>query len=869
MLYAGSIPNWDTSKVRPAGTRLKTFGGRASGPGPLIELFQFAVDTFKEAAGRKLNSVECHDICCKIGEIVICGGVRRCLPGGTPVFTVNGPKAISEIVVGDEVVSGGKRGKVVSAGYSGKKKTIIIKHRFGEIECTPEHRVAVFNSIMEYEFKEAKDIVIGDRLVWDTVGYDGHETALPELEKDELHFNAKLPTIPALTTEVAWFFGLFHGDGCVSPTSLEIAGNTREMETLKRASAICKAAFNLDSSVGNDGRSGAGARMRVSSTVLSKWFHSHIKQAKVPIRIPRFIFEAKREIRFAYLAGLLDADGRIRKDGRIDQTCTVYQQFAEEVVTLLAGLGIGAVTFPGSAKKRRDRGENAQDFWNISIVGNTNRKMFYDGCKKFSLKIASKILGFSSPIDFSFPIRWGGSFLGYKPNGNISVMSMRYNLPLLPTRVISIREGREVKTYDIQVEGIERFTANGLVVHNSAIISLSNPSDDRMRYAKSGEWWKANPHRALANISACYTEKPGMDVFMREWLALYDSKSGERGIFNREAAKKNCAKYGRRDPNHDFGSNPCNEVILRSASFCNLTEVVARPGDAEETLKRKVRLATIMGTMQATITNFSYLRKIWRQNTEEEALLGVSITGVLDNALLSGAEGKKKLGETLGRLREYAVSVNKEWAAKLGINQATATTCIKPSGTVSLLAGCSSGIHPRHSQYFIRTIRADKKDPLAKLMVEMGFPHEDDVTKPEYNWVFSFPMQSPEGSVLRDDLTAIDHLELWKTYQDHWTEHKPSITVNIRESEWMDVGAWVYRHFDSVSGIAFLPFSGHSYRQAPYSEVTKEEYEKAIAAMPKNVDWSRLGQFEIEDNTQMEKTLACNGDSCEMSDLSK
>jgi len=406
-------------------------------------------------------------------------------------------------------------------------------------------------------------------------------------------------------------------------------------------------------------------------------------------------------------------------------------------------------------------------------------------------------------------------------------------------------------------------------VRRSAVISLSNPSDDRMRYAKSGEWWKANPHRALANISACYTEKPGMDVFMREWLALYDSKSGERGIFNREAAKKNCAKYGRRDPNHDFGSNPCNEVILRSASFCNLTEVVARPGDAEETLKRKVRLATIMGTMQATITNFSYLRKIWRQNTEEEALLGVSITGVLDNALLSGAEGKKKLGETLGRLREYAVSVNKEWAAKLGINQATATTCIKPSGTVSLLASCSSGIHPRHSQHFIRTVRADKKDPLAKLMVEMGFPHEDDVTKPEYNWVFSFPMQSPEGSVLRDDLTAIDHLELWKTYQDHWTEHKPSITVNIRESEWMDVGAWVYRHFDSVSGIAFLPFSGHSYRQAPYSEVTKDEYEKAIAAMPKNVDWSKLGQFEIEDNTQMEKTLACVGDSCDLADLSK
>jgi ribonucleoside-diphosphate reductase alpha chain len=406
-------------------------------------------------------------------------------------------------------------------------------------------------------------------------------------------------------------------------------------------------------------------------------------------------------------------------------------------------------------------------------------------------------------------------------------------------------------------------------VRRSALISLSNPSDDRMRYAKSGEWWKDNPHRALANISACYTEKPGMDVFMREWLALYDSKSGERGIFNREAAKKNCAKYGRRDATYDYGTNPCCEVVAKSCQFCNLTEVVARPGDTEETLKRKIRLATIMGTMQATITNFAYLRKIWRQNTEEEALLGVSITGILDNKLLSGADGKKKLAETLGRLREYVVSVNKEWAAKLGINQATATTVVKPSGTVSALVNCSSGIHPRYSQYFIRTIRADKKDPLAKLMVEMGFPHEDDVTKPEYNWVFSFPMMAPECSVLRDDLTAIDHLELWKTYQDHWTEHKPSITVNIRESEWMDVGAWVYRHFDSVSGVAFLPYSGHSFRQAPYCEVTKEEHDKAMAVMPKNVDWSKLGQFEIEDNTQMEKTLACVGDSCDLADLSK
>jgi ribonucleoside-diphosphate reductase alpha chain len=429
------------------------------------------------------------------------------------------------------------------------------------------------------------------------------------------------------------------------------------------------------------------------------------------------------------------------------------------------------------------------------------------------------------------------------------------------------RKLNSIECHDICCKTGEIVICGG--VRRSALISLSNPSDDRMRYAKSGEWWKTNPQRALANNSACYTEKPGMDVFMREWLALYDSKSGERGIFNREAAKKNCAKYGRRDPNHEYGTNPCCEVVARSAQCCNLTEAVARPEDTEETLKRKVRLAVIMGTMQATLTKFTYLRDIWRKNTEEEALLGVSITGILDNKLLSGVDGKKKLGETLGRLREYAVEVNKEWATKLGINPAAAVSCVKPSGTVSALVNCSSGIHPRFSKYFVRTVRADKKDPLAKLMVEMGFPHEDDVTKPEYNWVFSFPMMSPECSTLSESITALEHLELWKTYQDHWTEHKPSITVYVREHEWMDVGAWVFRHFDSISGVAFLPYSGHNYRQAPFQPLNEADYKKMLAAMPKDVDWAKLGKFEVDDNTQTERTMACSGDSCDLADLTK
>jgi ribonucleoside-diphosphate reductase alpha chain len=406
-------------------------------------------------------------------------------------------------------------------------------------------------------------------------------------------------------------------------------------------------------------------------------------------------------------------------------------------------------------------------------------------------------------------------------------------------------------------------------VRRSALISLSNPSDDRMRHAKSGKWWEADPQRALANNSACYTEKPEMDTFMREWLALMESKSGERGIFNRESAKKLAVKNGRRDPEHEFGCNPCSEILLRSGQFCNLSEVVVRAEDTVKTLKEKVRLATIIGSMQATLTKFRYLREVWTENTKEECLLGVSLTGILDNALLSGKEGKKALVAALDELREYAVEVNAEWAEKLGTNQSVAITCVKPSGTVSQLVDCSSGIHPRFSPYYVRTVRADKKDPLAQLMVTKGFPVEDDVMKPEYNYVFSFPVKSPDCSIISEDFNAIEHLELWKTYQVHWCEHKPSVTIYIRDHEWMEVGAWVWKNWDLVSGISFLPHVGHTYQQAPYQECTEEDFLALQEKMPKEFDWAELSDYEKTDQTAGTKTLACTGGSCEIVDLTK
>jgi ribonucleoside-diphosphate reductase alpha chain len=402
-------------------------------------------------------------------------------------------------------------------------------------------------------------------------------------------------------------------------------------------------------------------------------------------------------------------------------------------------------------------------------------------------------------------------------------------------------------------------------VRRSALISLSNLSDDRMRHAKAGRWWESNVQRALANNSACYTEKPDMGIFMEEWKSLYESKSGERGIFNRHAAVTQAEKNGRRDTNYEFGTNPCSEIILRDREFCNLTEVVVRENDTEETLADKVKWATILGTFQSTLTNFRYLNRKWGENCEEERLLGVSMTGIMDNVLTNGKS--KKTAEILEKLKTVAIATNKIWAKHLGIPVSAAITCVKPSGTVSQLVDSASGIHARHNPYYIRTIRADKKDPLAKMMFDTGFPVEDDVTKPEHTWIFSFPIKGPKNGIYRKDMNAIEQLELWKIYQDNWCEHKPSVTISVKEEEWMDVGAWTYNNFDQMSGVSFLPMSDHSYRQAPYQDCTRFEYEALLEKMPKDTDWSILKEYEEKDMTTGSQELSCTGGVCELVDL--
>ena len=396
-------------------------------------------------------------------------------------------------------------------------------------------------------------------------------------------------------------------------------------------------------------------------------------------------------------------------------------------------------------------------------------------------------------------------------------------------------------------------------VRRSALISLSNLGDDQMRHAKSGQWWENEGQRALANNSVAFKGKPEMGTFMREWTSLYESKSGERGIFNRKAAKVKASENGRRDSNHYFGCNPCSEIILRPYQFCNLTEVVARETDSLMSLKEKVRIATILGTFQSTLTDFKYLRKVWRDNTEEERLLGVSLTGILDCPIWTE--------EVLKILRDVAVETNKKFAKDLGIPQSTAITCVKPSGTVSQLVDSASGIHARHNPYYIRTVRGDNKDPITQFMKESGIPSEPDVMKPDSTTVFSFPMKSPSGAITRTEMTAIEQLEYWLMFQRHWCEHKPSVTISVKEDEWMEVGAWVYKNFDEVSGISFLPFSDHTYAQAPYQDIDEAKYYALSHEMPDSIDWSKLADFEKEDTTSGSKELACTADACEMVDI--
>ena len=535
------------------------------------------------------------------------------------------------------------------------------------------------------------------------------------------------------------------------------------------------------------------------------------------------------------------------------------KSFDEAMFILLCGTGVGFSVERQSISKLPEIPQLFESETNIVV------KDSKEGWAKSLRQLIALLYSGEIPTWDVSKVRPAGAPLktfGGRASGPAPLVDL-FNFTINTFRKASGRKLNSVECHDIMCKIGEVVVVGG--VRRSAMISLSNLSDDRMRSAKSGAWWENNPQRALANNSVSYTEKPDNLSFMKEWMALVESGSGERGIFNREASKKQAAKNGRRDPNYEFGTNPCSEIILRPSQFCNLTECVVRATDTLETLAEKVRLATILGTIQSSFTKFPYLRKQWTDNTEEERLLGVSLTGIMDNPLMTLKN--KGLDKTLAHLKEVAVATNAHWAGIFGIPIATAINCVKPSGTVSQLVDSSSGIHARHSPYYIRTVRGDNKDPLTQFMKDQGIPNEPDVFKPEQTTVFSFPQKAPQGATCTADMTAIEQLQMWLMYQRNWCEHKPSVTINVKGDEWLEVGAFVYKHFDEMSGVSFLPFNEHTYQQAPYQDCDKITYKDMLNKMPKTIDWSKLSEYESEDNTSGSQTLACSGDACEIVDL--
>lgn len=562
------------------------------------------------------------------------------------------------------------------------------------------------------------------------------------------------------------------------------------------------------------------------------------------------------------MRAMMTAGPALHRDNTCSYNCSYlvvdhYKAFDEAMFVLLCGTGVGFSVERQYIQKLPEVPDTILPVENTLIVEDSK-----EGWALAYRKLIKHLYQGTIPEWDVSKVRPAGSRLktfGGRASGPGPLVEL-FNFTIETFKGAQGRKLNSLECHDILCKIGEIVVVGG--VRRSAMISLSNLSDQRMRNAKMGAWYENEKQRALANNSVAYTEKPDMESFMREWLALMESKSGERGIFNRVASIKQAKKYGRRNPDHEFGTNPCSEIILRPYQFCNLTEVIARKNDNYWSLKRKIIDATILGTIQSTYTHFPYLRDIWKKNTEEERLLGVSITGIMDCEYLRECTDKD-----LEELRQVAVKANAEWAEKLGISASTAITCVKPSGTVSQLTDSSSGIHPRHAEYYIRTVRGDNKDPLTEFMKFMEIPNEPDVMKPDNTTVFSFPMKAPEGAITRNEMSAIEQLEFWLKFQRGWCEHKPSVTINVKDHEWMEVGAFVYKHFNEMSGISFLPHDDHVYQQAPYQDITKEEYEDMLSKMPKDIDWALLSNFEYEDHTSSSQTYACSAGSCEIVDI--
>ncbi|MBI3334909.1 MAG: hypothetical protein HY001_00215 [Candidatus Portnoybacteria bacterium] len=889
--FSGKDVAFDYSNIRPAGARLKTMGGKSSGPEPLKAVIEFCREKVLKRQGRRLLNIDVHDIICKIGEVVVMGGVRRCLPHYTLIHTKNGLKPIRDIHSGEEVLTGqGCYQKVIASQYTGCRRLLKINTQLGIFQSTPEHRWAALDDLNgNIRWVQAMDLTPDDTLLHIPSIIPGRNTTLPlyQYKKPKYSTITLDITIPALDEETAWLIGYFHGDGYVyrkSDTYGEVIfACSPDMPKTAQRVKVNLERFGVHPKITTYPYDNA-IRIRAKSNQLANYLYK-LKKPNASLTIPHFILQGTPEIRRAYVAGVFDADGSIKsrngKKVRPIVASSIYPDWLRQLRAVLASLGVSS----RMVQNRSARG-NWKALWCLTtisiealdvfstIVAQRSEKLENDAIHLERKKEQCSFVVPRNLLALSPYRRWFDSAY-YVPSSSIALSFSKFErtrqqyypsgsspiFPYRPIKVLGVSEGDVEDTYDIQVEGDERFVAEGMLVHNSALISLSDLDDPEMRDAKKGQFYLTEPQRSLANNSAVYNEKPSSTEFLDEWLSLAKSGSGERGIFNRGGLKKQLPKrrwQAFQPYAQTSGTNPCGEIILRSREFCNLTEIVARAEDTEDSLLKKTRIAAILGTYQSTLTNFPYLSPEWKKNCEEERLLGVSITGQWDSPAVRNPE-------TLRKMKEMAVRTNEEYARRFNINPSACISCVKPSGTVSQLVDAASGMHPRHSKYYIRRIRISATDGLFKMLRDQGIPYYPEVgqTKDEATtYVLEFPVASP-GTVFRDDLSALEQLEHWKMVKENFTEHNPSVTVSIGDDEWIGVANWLYGNWDILGGLSFLPRSRHVYRLAPYEEIGEEQHSELIKRF-EGIDYSKIVTYEKVDETQGAKELACVAGVCEI-----
>lgn len=973
-LWEGHDVTWDVSKVRPAGAKLKTFGGTASGPSPLISLFETMVRVLTKHRGRRLSALNVHDLMCKIAEITVCGGVRRCLPEGSKVHTQSGLVSIEDVSIGTRVLTTDGYHEVTNKFDQGVQDLVEVLTQDSSFKCTENHLIAVLTSQDIYEWKRASDLESDDRIIAPSFGVDGGKQVLPSFhyERPKHSTTCKDITIPELDEDMAWLLGLIHGDGCVQVINGGTKGsvtipiiNTQEKMGEKAKEQLERFGINV------------GRReydnyhvLAVSSNQLALYLQGWLKKPKVPLVIPDCIQKSPRNIKLAFVSGLMDADGSVRSRP-VQVVVTVYKEYAEEIRLLLSSCGVQtrfkALSMCGLK-------ENWQPKYLVCLINGKTKDIFRGIPTLFKNDlIETKKEQYTN----SYPSHMND----YGKGLNKSWSS--YDTRLVPVTVLSVEDCNESQpTWDLEVEGVHEFFCEGYLMHNSALISVSDLHHEGMRGAKQGQFWIDHPERSMSNNSCVYTHKPSASVFMEEWLALAKSGSGERGILNFSNLEAMLPK--RRDASKIKIVNPCcftgemtllttrgyksfsslvgtdfeilspkgetskgtvwsaglqnviklslsngkelvctadhllkllegtsvqaedsrgevlmpypsgegvkvikietlgkeevfdfnepsmtwgivngvvvsnSEIFLRKNGLCNLSEVVIRKEDGMEDLMNKIKIATIIGTLQSTLTNFGkFVSPEWKKNCEEERLLGVSLTGQMDNP-------KLLTPKNLQELRDYAVGVNARVSRKLAINRSTAVTCTKPSGSVSQLVDSASGFHPRFSPYYLRRVRISASDPLYKMMLHQGVKFEPEVGQTRdtaTTWVCEFPVASPKGCITVEDVNAIEQLEQWLKIKENYTEHTVSATIYVNEDEWFKVGNWVFEHFDRISGVSFLPKSDHVYELAPYQEITKTEYSR-YKKEEVIIDYSKLPDFEKEDEGEGAKAMACEGDKC-------